>query len=143
MKKSNCQVPNSFFGVTVNFIIKKLKFCKIEKEDTLILSCQLEIDHVTQHPKETCQRTCRGPLYVIFSRNFTTSDARCRAGELEFIFDYTRITFISVFYIQKTLNILDKSTKVHFCLVLNLKIELLFFEKWEMNKVHKKDILCK
>ena len=86
-------------------------------------------------------------MYVIFSRNFTTSDARCRAGELEFIFDYTRniqmITFISVFYIQKTLNILDKSTKVHFCLVLNLKIELLFFEKWEMNKVHKKGILCK
>jgi DNA modification methylase len=23
--------------------------------------CQLEIDHVTQKPKETCQRTCRGP----------------------------------------------------------------------------------
>ena len=23
--------------------------------------CQLEIDHVTQQPKETCQSTCRGP----------------------------------------------------------------------------------
>ena len=33
MIKSNCQVPNS----------------------------QLEIDHVTQQPKATCQRTCRGP----------------------------------------------------------------------------------
>ena len=30
--KSNCQVPNSFFGITVNFIIQKLKLCKIEKE---------------------------------------------------------------------------------------------------------------
>ena len=53
-------MPNSFFGITVNFIIQKLKFCKIEKEDTLI-SCQLDIDQVTQQAKETCQRTCRGP----------------------------------------------------------------------------------
>ena len=28
---------NFFFGITVNFIIQKLKFCKIEKEDTLII----------------------------------------------------------------------------------------------------------
>ena len=61
MIKSNCQVPKYFFfGITVNFIIQKLKFCKIEKEDTLI-SCQLDIDQVTQQAKETCQRTCRGP----------------------------------------------------------------------------------
>ena len=33
----NYQVPNSFFDKTVNFIIRKLKFCKIEKEVTLII----------------------------------------------------------------------------------------------------------
>jgi hypothetical protein len=34
----NWQVPNSFlFVITVNFIIQKLKFCKIEKEDTLMI----------------------------------------------------------------------------------------------------------
>ena len=31
--------------------------------------CQLEIDHVTQQPKETCQRTCRGP-YTVCIQNF-------------------------------------------------------------------------
>ena len=31
------------------------------KEDTLFI---LEIDHVTQQPKETCQRTCRGPKFT-------------------------------------------------------------------------------
>ena len=50
-----------FFGTTVDFVIQKLNFCRIEKEDT----CQLEIDHVTQQPKETCQRICRGPITVV------------------------------------------------------------------------------
>ena len=31
------------------------------KNTLLSYSCQLQIDHVTQQPKETCQRTCRGP----------------------------------------------------------------------------------
>ena len=31
-----------------------------ERRHTLILF-QFEIDHVTQKPKETCQRTCKGP----------------------------------------------------------------------------------
>ena len=26
--------------------------------------CHLEIDHVTQYPKETCQRTSRGPSFT-------------------------------------------------------------------------------
>ena len=56
------------------FIIQKLKFCKIEKEDTLI-KIQLEIDHVTQQPKETCQRTCRGPKLRI-----ETSSLREKVG---------------------------------------------------------------
>ena len=30
-----CQIV--FFVITVNFIIQKLKFCKIEKEDTLMI----------------------------------------------------------------------------------------------------------
>ena len=54
----NCQVPNSFFGKTVNFIIQKQLW---EKKTLLYYFCWLEIDHVTQQPKETCQRTCRGP----------------------------------------------------------------------------------
>ena len=33
----------------------------LEKKTLLYYFCQLEIDHVTQQPKETCQRTCRGP----------------------------------------------------------------------------------
>ena len=31
------------------------------KENTLLYFCKLEIDHVTQKPKETCQSTCGGP----------------------------------------------------------------------------------
>ena len=27
--------------------------------------CQHEIDHVTQQPKETCQRTCRGSKRMV------------------------------------------------------------------------------
>ena len=37
IRVSSFPVPNSFFGITVNFIIQKLKFCKIEKEDTIII----------------------------------------------------------------------------------------------------------
>ena len=51
---AKCQIV----GITVNFIIQ------IEKEDTLIILLSdntLEIDHMTQQPKKTCQRTCRGP----------------------------------------------------------------------------------
>ena len=39
-------------------------------------ACQLEIDHVTQQPKETCQRRCRGPyssnIYCGLLTNCTT-----------------------------------------------------------------------
>ena len=31
------------------------------KKTLLYYSCQLEIDHVTQPKKETCQSTCNGP----------------------------------------------------------------------------------
>ena len=35
----------------------------MKKKTLLYFSCQLEIDHVTQQPKETCQRTYRGPWW--------------------------------------------------------------------------------
>ena len=35
--KSNCQVPNSFFCYKCKFYLSKIEFCKIEKEDTLII----------------------------------------------------------------------------------------------------------
>ena len=45
---------------------QKKKFCYSSiasgKKTLLYYSCQLEIDHVTQQPKETCQRTCREPM---------------------------------------------------------------------------------
>ena len=54
-------LPNyqiAFSGIT---IIQKLK---LGKEDSLVFSCQLEIDHVTQKPKETCQSKCRRPKWT-------------------------------------------------------------------------------
>jgi hypothetical protein len=42
------------------------------KKTLLYYSCQLEIDHVTQQPKETCQRTCRGPTNQKCPRIFAT-----------------------------------------------------------------------
>ena len=58
----NCQVPNSFFGITVNFIIQKLMFCKIEKESTLIKLLSAWDRSRDSTAKKTCQRTCRGPF---------------------------------------------------------------------------------
>ena len=46
-----------YFGIIVNFVVY---FIPLGKKTLLKHSCQLEIDHVTQKPKETCQRTCRG-----------------------------------------------------------------------------------
>ena len=40
------------------------------------LFCQLEIDHVTQKPKETCQSTCRGPRFKAIETK-SVSDADC------------------------------------------------------------------
>ena len=54
-------LPNyqiAFLGIT---IIQKLK---LGKEDSLVFSCQLEIDLVTQKPKETCQSKCRRPKWT-------------------------------------------------------------------------------
>ena len=51
-----------FYGTTVNFIIKELNFCKIEKEG------QLEIDHVIEEPKETCQESAESIcVYIRYS----------------------------------------------------------------------------
>ena len=55
----NCQVPNSLFmGITVIYhsVIKAW-----ERRH----SYQLEIDHVAQKPKETCQTTCREPKMAV------------------------------------------------------------------------------
>ena len=49
-----------FFGITVNFIIQKLKFCKIEKEDTLIvllLAWDISRDSTAKKlSKDVCRR---------------------------------------------------------------------------------------
>ena len=59
---NSAKLPNSvFFGIAVNFTFKNWSFVKSKKKTLLLYSCQLEIDHVTQQPKETCQRTCRWP----------------------------------------------------------------------------------
>ena len=42
-------------------IIKKIIHFIQRKKTLLYYSCQLEIDHVTQLKKETCQSTCNGP----------------------------------------------------------------------------------
>ena len=46
---------------------QKKKFCypslNFWKNTLLKYICQLEKDHMTQQPKETCQRTCRGPTF--------------------------------------------------------------------------------
>ena len=51
-------MPNGFFWYNCKYYHSKTA---LGKEDTLIILFQLEIDHLTQQPKETCQRTCRGP----------------------------------------------------------------------------------
>ena len=42
----------------------------------MLFPCQLEIDHVTQKPKETCQSTCRGPRFKAIETK-SVSDADC------------------------------------------------------------------
>ena len=42
------------------------------KKTILSYFCQLEIDHVTQKPKETCQSTCGGPESTRWGTNFFT-----------------------------------------------------------------------
>ena len=59
----NCQVPNSF-------IIQKQLW---KKKKLLSYLCQLEIDLVTQQPKETCQRTCRQPMYSSWDKMLKSS----------------------------------------------------------------------
>ena len=54
----NFQVPNSLFFCK---IIKKIIHFIQRKKTLLYYSCQLEIDHMTQLKKETCQSTCNGP----------------------------------------------------------------------------------
>jgi hypothetical protein len=44
-----------FFWCNLEFCYPSLSF---GKKTLKWYSCQLEIDHVTQQPKETCQRTC-------------------------------------------------------------------------------------
>ena len=58
----NFQVPNSLFFCK---IIKKIIHFIQRKKTLLYYSCQLEIDHVTQLKKETCQSTCNGPKYSV------------------------------------------------------------------------------
>ena len=81
---------SQFFWWEVNlrglraFVLQKVQASVVESRETekeVLLpitqlwerrySRQLDIDHVTQQPKETCQRTCRGPMivcYVNFAR---------------------------------------------------------------------------
>ena len=57
-------------GITV---IYHSKIEAWERRHSYKYSCQLEIDHVTQQPKETCQRTCRGPDSFDFAFAFMGS----------------------------------------------------------------------
>ena len=63
----NCQVPNSFFGIIYS---SATHHTALRKQTPLYYLCQLEIDHVTQLPKETCERTCRGPKSFQICRVF-------------------------------------------------------------------------
>ena len=54
-KKNYLALGNECFGESYHSKIA------LGKKTLLLCFCQLEIDHVTQQPKETCQRTCRGP----------------------------------------------------------------------------------
>ena len=49
---NRCQI--GVFGIIVFFLFI---FIHLRKKTLLYYSCQLEIDHATQQPKETCQRT--------------------------------------------------------------------------------------
>ena len=51
---SNCQAPNRFFWYNCKFYHSKIA---LGKKTHLKYFCQLEMDHVTQQPKETCHRT--------------------------------------------------------------------------------------
>ena len=51
----NCQI--AFLGITVTYHSKIEAW---ERRHSCNSLCQLEIDHVTQKPKETCQSTCGG-----------------------------------------------------------------------------------
>ena len=54
MTKTNCQI--AFLSIPVIY------HSNLGKKTLLQYSCQLEIDHVTQKPKETCQSTCGGAI---------------------------------------------------------------------------------
>ena len=38
---------------------------KLPNAKIVTFKSEQTIDHVTQQPKETCQRTCRGPLFPV------------------------------------------------------------------------------
>ena len=61
------KVPDSFFGYNCNLSFKNWS---LEKETLFLFSCQLEIDHVTQKPKETSESTCGGPKSISQGKTF-------------------------------------------------------------------------
>ena len=69
----NFQVPNSCFFCK---IIKKIIHFIQRKKTLLYYSCQLEIDHVTQLKKETCQSTCGGHKSDVLSMMINCSPQR-------------------------------------------------------------------
>ena len=79
--------------------------------------CQLEIDHETQQPKDTCQRTCRGPSSPyktnssiqpsIYSSNLVYSLVSCCTASFQIHWDSQHNT-----YFQSSITILLYSTKL-------------------------------
>ena len=56
----NCQVPNSFFCIAVNFTFKNWGFVKSKKTTLLSYSCQLEITWLNSQKKSVKGNVSRG-----------------------------------------------------------------------------------
>ena len=91
-------MPNSF-------IIQKQLW---EKKTLLQYFCQLEIDHVTQKPKETWQSTCRVPLSLVALSRIS----------YQILIPYSK--FIRIFKIMHVL--------LHLCCLMFSKIFIKFFK---------------
>ena len=70
--------------------IKFFQYFIIAMYWTVYYSCQLEIDHVNQQPKETCQSTCSRPLSV-------PKNIKANLGQIIFwqLFHFSQVTNIS------------------------------------------------
>ena len=61
------KLPNNYVGIIYG---SATDHTALRKKALLCYSCQLEIDHLTPQPKETCQMACRGPQVVCTANVF-------------------------------------------------------------------------